>query len=208
MSEVLFNANKIIDSLVAKKHGISQDRRNELDIIANSIHTSLKNDGNANIIFICTHNSRRSQLCELWMDIFCDAYNLKYIRNYSGGTEATAFNKRMVKAIQDFNIPLHKLMESENTIYAIQDTNHSMYKTYFSKKYENTYNPNSNFIAIMVCDDAEENCPIVFGSSKKHSLKYKDPKFSDETPEEELVYAQKVIEVGTELLYLVGLLRK
>ena len=50
-------------------------------------------------IVICTHNSRRSHLGQLWLAIGADFFELPQLETFSGGTEATAFNPRAVAAL-------------------------------------------------------------------------------------------------------------
>ena len=45
-----------------------------------------------NIIFLCTHNSRRSQLCQVWGSILSKIYNIDLKFN-SAGTEKTEVYK-------------------------------------------------------------------------------------------------------------------
>jgi len=154
--------------------------------------------------FICTHNSRRSQLSEMWLRAACEFYGINNIQAYSGGTVNTAFNERMVRAIQQKGFPLEKLSTNANPIYTL--SSQLISSLMFSKVYNDTNNPKQGFIAVMVCDNAEQNCPLVHGADHRFSLKYVDPKFSDDTNEERKVYESKVDEIGIELLYLVATL--
>ena len=53
----------------------------------------------------------------------------------------------------------------------------------------------------MTCSHADENCPVVTGMEKRISLPYNDPKDFDGTPQEAEKYSERVIEIGTEILY-------
>mgnify|MGYP000733479600 CR=1 FL=1 len=50
--------------------------------------------------FICTHNSRRSHLAQIWAATAAYYYAIPNIQTFSGGTEATAFNPRAVAAME------------------------------------------------------------------------------------------------------------
>ncbi len=189
-----------IEKLVSNADTISPERKEELIGLKELILEQIKNKDKAQINFICTHNSRRSQLSELWLRAACAFYNIKNVFSFSGGTEGTAFNHRMVQAIQTKGFPLEKLSVNANPIYNLNITSRN--PLMFSKVYNDENNPSKDFIAVMVCDHAEQNCPIVYGADSRYSLKYVDPKFADDTDEEKPVYLAKVDEIGTEILFL------
>jgi len=74
----------------------------------------------------------------------------------------------------------------------------------FSKKYDDDYNPHSGFIAVMVCDHADEGCPVVQGAAHRISLHYVDPKRDDDTPMESDTYRETVELIGKETLYIMS----
>ena len=78
---------------------IDTNRKNLLLKIANEIAANYNNE-NVNINFICTHNSRRSQLGQVWSFYAADYFNLP-ISAFSGGTEVTAFHRNTVKTLTD-----------------------------------------------------------------------------------------------------------
>ena len=51
-----------------------KDKKNYLDDIVSKIQNSLPITNN--IVFLCTHNSRRSQLCQVWGSILSKIYNI------------------------------------------------------------------------------------------------------------------------------------
>lgn len=150
----------------------------------------------AQLIIICTHNSRRSQLTELWINFLANHHNYKNIVAYSGGTEATAFNHRMVKAVEKFGFNIDQIEKGDNPRYEY------LGRKMFSKKYDHSFNPQKDFIAVLVCDSADEACPIVTGAKHRFPLKYKDPKSEDDTAGESKAYTDKVAEIGREMVYL------
>jgi len=123
---------------------------------------------------------------------------LDYIQTFSGGTEATAFNHRMVAAVKEMGISLEQYGHKENPLYITADEHYL-----FSKKYDHSFNPSDKLVAVTVCGDADENCPFIPGTLHRFHLGYVDPKFSDDTEEEGKVYFDKVVEVGREMMVLV-----
>lgn len=189
---------------------INEERKKDLDNLAKWIQQQLLQNRFLNTIVICTHNSRRSHLGQILLSLASDFYHVTGINAYSGGTEATAFNSRMVNALSEvgFRIDINK--ESDNPIYSIawgnSETQHL--KNIFSKTYNDQVNPQANFLAILVCDSAAQNCPVVIGASKRVALTYKDPKDFDGTNQEKEAYQEKIFEMGTEIFYLLNQVTK
>ena len=54
----------------------------------------------ARLTFVCTHNSRRSLLCQTFGSAAAAYFGIHGVETFSGGTEATAFNSRAVAALR------------------------------------------------------------------------------------------------------------
>ena len=196
----------LIQSLTTEFDQITEDRKAELQTLGGMITSQIEDHGTAKATFVCTHNSRRSQLSEIWLRLAAAHYGISNIESYSGGTESTAFNHRMVAAVQGAGIELTTVKEDEiNPSYklAADGSTESKHGLMFSKKYDHDYNPSEHFISVMVCDHADQNCPFVSGASHRMPLTYLDPKASDDTPQEAQAYGDKVREIGREILYMV-----
>ena len=146
-------------------------------------------------------------MAELWMRVASAYYDHSEIKSYSGGTEATAFNSRMVDALDRAGFDMVRQQEGSNPHYIGSLDGYGSSQSMFSKKYDDPFNPNDHFVAIMVCSEADQNCPIVSGADHRVSLPYLDPKASDGTAKEVEAYNAKVLEVGREMLYLASLIR-
>jgi hypothetical protein len=71
---------------------VSEERRDALGKIAVDIVARLEAGDSAQLTFICTHNSRRSHMSQIWAQTAACYYGLDRVRAYSGGTEVTACN--------------------------------------------------------------------------------------------------------------------
>ena len=71
----------------------------------------------------------------------------------------------------------------------------------FSKKYDSEPNPQQEFAAIMVCTDADEKCPIVFGTDFRFPLPFDDPKAFDNTDLEAAKYDERCRDIAREMLF-------
>jgi protein-tyrosine-phosphatase len=203
------NLNHSVDELIKEFDLITETRKQELENLALAINESLTNFGKSEITVICTHNSRRSQLGQLWIKAAAIHYGIKNIYTFSGGTEATSFNFRMVNAVKEYGFKVKQLDENVNPKYHISlgEEDESM-DILYSKVYSENYNPQSNYIAVMVCSQADEGCPFVAGAFKRISLPYLDPKEFDDTEFESIKYLEKVKEIGREMLYTVSKITK
>lgn len=151
--------------------------------------------------FICTHNSRRSHISQLWAQAAAHYFDVKNVTCFSGGTEATAFNPRAVKAMQEIGFKISVKKEGENPLYEVAYADDAAPVTTFSKKYDDSFNNNPGFAAIMTCSHADENCPLVIGASARIAITYDDPKEFDGTPQEAAKYAERVQQIGREMFF-------
>lgn len=163
----------------------------------------------AHLLFVCTHNSRRSHMGQLWAAAAAAHAGLDHVQTWSGGTEATAFNPRSVRALSTHGFQIEDTGEraptgKNNVIYRTSLGQGVPEITGFSKVYSHAANPSSGFAAIMVCTSADAACPYVDGADLRVSVPFVDPKVSDGTPEEEATYLAKSEEIGRELAWLMA----
>ncbi|MBL0744658.1 protein-tyrosine-phosphatase [Chryseolinea sp. Jin1] len=190
-----------MEALVKNFNTIPDSRKAILKQLTDFVGDKLKKNEPIALIFICTHNSRRSHISQIWAQTAAAYYGIGNVVSYSGGTEATAFNPRAVKAMKDTGFKIIATSEGTNPVYEVSFSDEATKIVAFSKKYDSKTNPQKGFAAVMTCSHADENCPVVFGMEKRISLPYNDPKDFDDTPQEAAKYAERVREIGTEMLY-------
>ena len=190
-----------IRSLEKDFPSISNERRIVLNELTEFIQNKSDNDEPVNLVFICTHNSRRSHISQIWAQAAAAHYGIQQVHSFSGGTEATALNPRAVKAMQEAGFEIYATDQSSNPTYEVKFSNDAPPLRAYSKKYDANVNPQNGFAAIMTCSHADENCPVVIGMEKRISLPYNDPKDFDGTPLEAAKYAERVREIGREILF-------
>lgn len=181
---------------------ISNDRKNILQPLIDYIQGKVNSKKRVNLNFICTHNSRRSHLAQIWAQFAAAYYNIPNVNCYSGGTEKTALFPKVAETLENQGFQIFKIADSNNPIYAIKFDENSSPVIGFSKKYDNPFNPVSNFATIMTCSQADEGCPFISGAEKRIPITYEDPKISDDTTEQTEVYQQRSIEIATEMMYV------
>jgi len=181
---------------------IPLDRKDTLRSLSDYIAGKIENGETPRVNVICTHNSRRSHLGSIWMAAAANYYKLPNIETYSGGTEATAFNKNAVDALKRAGFDISASEENtSNPKYDISWSDEMVPYQAFSKKYDDAPNPSKDFAAVMVCTDAEEACPNVAGADFKMSIPFNDPKVSDGTGKEVQTYDEACRQIGREVLF-------
>lgn len=190
-----------VNTLTAQFHQIPESRKALLQQLTQFVRSKIHANQPVYLNFICTHNSRRSHISQLWAQAAAHYYDIPNVTCFSGGTEATAFNPRAVKAMQDagFSIVVNK--PSDNPVYHVQFAATANPVVAFSKTYDDPFNHNQDFAAVMTCSHADENCPLVLGASARIALTYDDPKEFDGTPLEAAKYQERVHEIGREILF-------
>lgn len=181
---------------------ISEERKQILQPLIDYIQTKVTENKNANLNFICTHNSRRSHLSQVWAQAAAHFYNLKNVYCYSGGTEATALFPMAAKTLEQAGFEIEVLSEGENPVYSIKYTENSPPIIGFSKTFDHPFNPKSDFAAIMTCSQADANCPFIPGAEKRIPIKYDDPKAFDNTPQQAEKYKERSNQIAAEMLYV------
>ena len=199
------NINGFINKLEANVSSISIERKKALEHLSSLIKVQTSTQGLAVVKFVCTHNSRRSQLAEFCLDILAREKGLS-IMSLSAGTESTAFNPRMVKAIESYGFEFIEYGNEPNPLYIYRISHDDLY--YYSKRWDEELIDYGESIIVTVCDDAGENCPVIPGTYERIHIKYKDPKAFDDTPKESKAYSDKVLEIGTEMYYVIQQLLK
>ncbi|SNS53362.1 arsenate reductase [Ekhidna lutea] len=168
--------------------------------ILNEIVEYIKSAKEPKLNFICTHNSRRSHLSQIWAQTMAYHFGVK-VQTYSGGTEATAFHPNAVAAIERAGFKIQK-GEGKNPSYKVGFSDQAEPLTCYSKTYDDSANPSSGFAAIMTCSEADAECPIVFGADARIKLIYEDPKVSDGTGNEEKIYGERSAQIAAEMHYV------
>ena len=169
---------KLLDSFAE----ISDERKLLLDSFSEIINNDLRENSEAKLTFICTHNSRRSHMAQVFAELAAEHFGITGIMTYSGGTEATEVYSSAIETFKEFGLNVKLVEDGENPHYTLEVSDKKV--ELFSKEYGHDSNPQSGFTAIMVCSHADANCPIVLGAKNRVSLPYEDPKDFDGTPEE------------------------
>jgi len=186
---------------------VPAERRAVLDKAARFIRERLDAGKPAQLTFVCTHNSRRSHLAQIWTQTAAAHYGIANIQTASGGTEATACNIRTVKALRRAGFSVADCTGGTNPVYVAQITDTGPGLRLFSKVYDHPDNPQKDFAALMCCDQADAGCPVVLGAAARFAIHYVDPKVTDNTPAESATYDERSQQIAREMFYMISRVR-
>jgi len=185
---------------------IDKDRRADLATLADYIRERTTQSQPAKLIFICTHNSRRSHLSQIWAQVAAAYYGVEGVETFSGGTEATALNPRAVSALCRSGLKI--VVEdpaAANPRYRVFVSDEATPQVCFSKVYDGSPNPISGYCAVMTCSQADDACPLVMGCDLRIPIRYEDPKVADDTEFEARRYDERSAQICSEMLYMMSL---
>lgn len=125
--------------------------------------------GKKRVLFICIHNSARSQMAEAWFNELCSD---NYVAE-SAGLEPGTLNPLVVKAMQEVGVDIsHK------------QTNAVMEYVKAGELFS---------YVITVCDEASaERCPIFPGVTTRLHWSFPDPSVLQGSEEEKLIEVRKI----------------
>jgi len=202
-SDVLATLQPVITQVTQEFDQIPPDRREALMKTAQFIRTKVEAKEDAQLTFICTHNSRRSHLSQIWAQTAAAFYRVPGVRTYSGGTETTACNARTVASLQRLGFEIdNSTPDQDNPVYLVKYSPIAAPLRAFSKVYSSEGNPQENFVALMTCDTADKGCPLVMGSVLRVPIPYVDPKVADGTPQEAATYDERSKQIAREMFFL------
>lgn len=181
---------------------ISSERQDVLQPLISLIQSKVESNEAIRLNFICTHNSRRSHLSQVWAQTMAHYFNIKNVFCYSGGTETTALFPVAAKTLGSTGFEIETIANGDNPIYAIKYSQNEHPVLGFSKKFDSNFNPNSDFTAILTCSSADKECPYIANAEARIPVTYDDPKAFDGTPQQVEKYSERSLQIATELKYV------
>ena len=181
---------------------ISAERKIVLQPLIDFIQAKASNQQQIRLNLICTHNSRRSHLSQVWAQTAAAHFNIKNVFCYSGGTEATALFPMAAQTLEQSGFKIKTIAAGTNPIYAIKYSENEHPIIGFSKTYDDDFNPKSEFAAIMTCSQADGGCPFITGAEIRIPITFEDPKAFDNTPQQAEKYQERSLQIATEMFYV------
>ena len=193
---------------IVANYSISAERKIVLQSLIDSIKGKIENKQEVRLNLICTHNSRRSHLSQIWAQTMAHHFNIQNVFCYSGGTEATAMFPKVPETLGKQGFKIQNLSATPNPVYAVKYDKNEPAVVCFSKTFDDDFNPNSQFAAIMTCSSADEGCPFIAGAEVRLPIRYDDPKAFDGTDLMDAKYAERSLEIASEMYYVFSKINK
>lgn len=187
---------------------IATERKQKLSALVDYIQRKVDDGIPIHINFICTHNSRRSHLSQIWAQTMAHQFGIENVTCYSGGTEATALFPMVAETLVNTGFEVKTLSGGNNPVYRIKFSENEHPVIGFSKRMDDDFNPKSDFAAIMTCSQADEGCPFVPGAEKRIPITYEDPKAFDGTSQQAEKYSERSKQIATEMFYVFSQIKK
>ncbi|MFQ6599584.1 low molecular weight phosphatase family protein [Flavobacterium sp. C3NV] len=187
---------------------LSKDRKEILQPLIDFVQQKSDHHQEIRLNLICTHNSRRSHLAQVWAQTAAYYYGIQNVFCYSGGTEATALYPKVAETLVQSGFKIRKLSENNNPVYTIKFAGNQAPIIGFSKTYDDDFNPENEFAAIMTCSQADGGCPFIAGAEKRIAVTYDDPKAFDNTEQQSEKYNERSVQIATEMFYVFSQIKK
>ena len=197
---------KLVNELVSNFDSISLERKLVLEKLSIYIQQKVDSKSEISLVYICTHNSRRSIFGQIAASVAAEYYTINNVKTFSGGTEATEFNQNAINALIALGFKISTSTPLANLIYNVNFSGDD-FVVCFSKLYDHHKNPFKNFAAVITCSDAEQNCPFVLGAEIRVATTYQDPKILDGLALQNQTYIERFKQIATETLYVFSLLK-
>jgi protein-tyrosine phosphatase/arsenate reductase len=179
---------------------IDEDRKKELKKL--TAYLRYKEEAPIDLVFICTHNSRRSLFGQVWGKVAAHYYGFTNVETYSAGTETTEIAGNVVYTFLSLQFDLFVEGDEINSRHFFVFDTRKNASICFSKNLNHYSIPKQDFGTIFTCNSADNACPTVSGSELRISLPFEDPKDSDGTSEAQQSYRKCSNAIARELLYV------
>jgi arsenate reductase len=123
-------------------------------------------DNKPRVLFLCTHNSARSQMAEGMLRNLAEGQ----FEVHSAGTEATLVRPLAIRAMEELGIDISGQESKTLEVYLDQPFDY----------------------VITVCDEANEACPFFPGAKNRLHWSFEDPSRADGSEEERLAVFRRV----------------
>lgn len=187
---------------------ISDERKEVLNSLVEYVQQKVNSQEEIRLNFICTHNSRRSHLAQIWAQTMAFHFRIKNVFCYSGGTEATEIFPKVAETLSNQGFQIQQLSEDKNPVYAVKYADNETAIICFSKTFNDSFNPKSQFAAVMTCSSADQGCPFIVGAEKRISIQYEDPKVFDGTDFMDEKYTERSLKIASEMKYIFSQIKK
>jgi hypothetical protein len=202
VAELLPSLERTVRELLAEPDSIHPLRQANVRNVALYVAGDILAGGSASIMFLCTHNSRRSQMAQAWGLAAAARFDVP-VTCYSGGTGPTRVHSSAMAGLSALGFDVLPAGEGRFSVAF----SHAGRTELWSKRYQDAAKERQ-FIAIANCSQADEGCPTIPSARTRLAMLYDDPRVADGHPDEVQVYTACASTIGRELMALFALVHE
>ena len=182
---------------------VDPTRRPALRSCAAAIARQLDARGEVSVVAVCTHNSRRSQLAEVWLAVASAAAGLGGVSVCSGGSDPVAVAPGAIAVLRERGFRVEADTADANPRLRVRG--HGIERELYAKPLGEAVAgvPLRGGVALMVCAAADAACPPVPQVGYRARLPFADPRHADGTPGEAAAYRAASDRIEAEMRWLV-----
>ncbi len=186
---------------------IPEERRFRLEAIADFILQSKNYNRIAEIIYVGTNQSTRSQMAQIWSYAAAHYYGVDNVKFYSGGLKPDVITENTVTALERAGFIIYNVKQGDRNFYQVKYSFNLKPIIIYPKEIDERNNPPAEFMAVVVCSNVAQNLPVIKGTFNRLELTYYDPSGYDGLDEEKEEYDKVCREIALEIFYLFSLLK-
>lgn len=195
------------DLLTTQFDRIEEAHRKPVGQLADWIVKSYRPGKPLGAVAVCSHNTRRSAMTAAMGNVAATYYGLTDLRFHSAGVAPDAINPRTIATLAEIGVEFigtgreaaRGEADHPNPIHRVR-WGKGFEALEFSKKHTDASIPRENFAALLVCGEADKDCPNVEGAGARIAMPFLDPKVFDGAPFEAAKYAERRDDIGRFLL--------
>ncbi len=201
---ILFEYSK---DLYPEYKEIPEERRFKLEAVAEYIREKVEIGETPEIMFIGSNQATRSLLAQVWARAAAHYYGVDDVELYSGGIHEGPITTNTITAIERAGFIVYKIKEGGQLFYQVKYSFNLKPIVIYPKKIDDRLNPPADFMAVIVCQSAAQNLPVVKGTRKRLELTFNDPYGYEGLEEENEEYDKACHQIALEMFYLFSKLK-
>ena len=187
---------------------IPEDRRYRLNEIVYFLETQEQNRDPWQVLFISTNQSSVGHLAQVWAKTASYYFGFSKFESYSGGLAPHQISISTITTLEKAGFIVYKSDINNIGVYRIKYSYNLEPIVAFPKKIEHVKNPNQDFMAVIVEENADLNIQNVRGTYDRLLLTYEDPLGYDGSDVESSIYNESCKKIAVEMFYVFSQLRK
>ena len=187
---------------------IPEDRRYRLNEIIYFLKEQEENNAPLQLTFIGTNQSSVSQMAQVWSKTAAYYFGYPELQSFSSGIKSNEISVNAITTLEKAGFIIYKSNIDGVDVYRVKYSNNLEPIVTFSKKIGHMKNPDTDYMAVFVEENADLNISNLKGTYNRLLLSYNDPIGYDGSGLENQFYEESCKTVAIEMFYVFSQLRK